>query len=191
MAGSLWPASASTYGNGIDTWSSLRIPWDANSEPNWKDYRAPYSLSEHAEGIGTTGWDWQAQCSRSLGYDFDLLTSDHADGIAAEELARVEAAAMLQPYIEARRSTGGGGLHLRVYMDAAGIATANHTIHAALAKIILRRMSADCHFDFAEKIDCLGGVLWIWHRRATSENHGFELIKPATEYITEAGLPAG
>ena len=46
--------------NGTDIWHPIRIPHDADSEPNWRDYPAPYLLGEHAEGIGMTGWDWQA-----------------------------------------------------------------------------------------------------------------------------------
>ena len=28
----------STFSNGTDTWHSIRIPKDANSEPSWEDY---------------------------------------------------------------------------------------------------------------------------------------------------------
>ena len=55
---------------------------------------------------------------------------------------------------------------------------------------ILGMMSSECNFDFASQIDCCGGVMWIWHRKMTAENHGLEIIKPATKVLTAADLPA-
>ena len=79
-------------------------------------------------------------------------------------------------------------MHLRAYLD--GIPCENHTVHAALARAILGMMSSECNFDFASQIDCCGGVMWIWHRKMTAENHGLEIIKPATKVLTAADLPA-
>ena len=74
----------STYSNGVDTWHSIRIPKDANSEPSWKDYKLSFSIGEHAEGIGCTGWDWQARLSRWVAFDFDSLMG-HAKGVGLTE----------------------------------------------------------------------------------------------------------
>ena len=163
----------STYSNGVDTWHSIRIPKDANSEPSWKDYNLSFSIGEHAEGIGCTGWDWQNLCSRWVAFDFDSLMG-HAKGVGLtnDELLRVKEAAMQLPYVQVSKSTGGGGLHLYVYFDATGIPCENHTVHAALARCILGMMSSECNFDFASQIDCCGGVMWIWHRKMTAENDG-------------------
>ena len=179
----------STFTNGTDTWHSIRIPKDANSEPHWEDYELRYSFTEHAEGIGITGYDWPNRRSLSVAFDFDALTS-HAKGVGItdEALEQVKQKAMQLPYVEVRRSTGGSGLHLRTYLD--GIPTENHTVHAALARAILGMMSSECNFDFASQIDCCGGVMWIWHRKMTAENHGLEIIKPAAKVLTAADLPA-
>ena len=101
----------STYSNGVDTWHSIRIPKDANSEPSWKDYKLSFSIGEHAEGIGCTGWDWQARLSRWVAFDFDSLMG-HAKGVGLtnDELLRVKEAAMQLPYVQVSKSTGGGGL---------------------------------------------------------------------------------
>jgi hypothetical protein len=181
----------STFAKGADTWHSIRVPRDANSEPHWDDYELRYSFTEHAEGIGMTGWDWQNRRSRSVAFDFDALTG-HAKGVGVtdEALEQVKQKAMQLPYVEVRRSTGGSGLHLRTYFDAAGIPTENHTAHAALARCILGMMSSECNFDFASQIDALGGVMWVWHRKMTAENHGLEIVKPATKVLTAADLPA-
>ena len=32
--------------------------------------------------------------------------------------------------------------------------------------------------------------MWMWHRKMTAENHGLEIIKPATKVLTAADLPA-
>jgi hypothetical protein len=178
-----------TWSNGTETWWNIRIPHDAATDPTWDDYPLPFPFDERAEGIGMTGWDWQARRSRRVGFDFDAIT-DHAKGLTPEELERVEQAAAVLPYIETRNSTGGKAIHLYVYFDAAGIATANHGEHAALARCVLAKMSRDVGFDFQAKIDVCGGVMWVWHRKMTAENQGLALIKAATQQLTEADLPA-
>ncbi len=185
------PGKRSTWSNGTDTWHSIRIPKDANSEPSWQDYNIGYPFDLHAEGIGMTGWDWQARRSRWVAFDFDSLTG-HAKGVGIgdEELEKVKQAAMLPEYVEVRKSTGGGGIHLYVYFDEAGIPCENHTVHSALARCILGMMSSECNFDFASQIDCCGGVMWVWHRKMTPENQGLALMKAATKVLSAADLPA-
>ena len=179
----------STYSNGVDTWHSIRVPRNANSEPEWADYKLSFSLTEHAEGIGMTGWDWQNRCSRWVAFDFDSLMS-HAKGvgISDDDLAKVKQAASDLPYVEVRQSTGGGGLHLYVYLDA--IPCENHTVHAALARCILGMMSSETGFDFASQIDCCGGVMWVWHRKMAKAKTGLARLKEATKILTTADLPA-
>jgi len=133
-----------TWSNGTSEWFNIRIPRNANSEPSWEDYNLPFSLTEHAEGIGMTGHDWQARRSRWVAFDFDSLTG-HAKGvgISDEELEKVKQAAEALRYVEVRRSTGGSGVHLYVYFDEAGVPTDNHTEHAALGRCILGMMSSE------------------------------------------------
>jgi hypothetical protein len=181
----------STWSNGSSTWHSIRIPKNAATEPTWEDYKIGYPFDLYAEGIGMTGWDWKSHRSRHFGYDFDALTG-HAQGIGIddEKLEKVKQAACALPYVEVRRSTGGGGIHLYVYIDEAGVPTENHTEHAALARCILGMMSAECGFDFASAIDACGHVMWVWHRKMSAENRGLEIIKPATKHLSLADLPA-
>src|SRR3990167_5117066 len=91
----------STWTNGSDTWHSIRIPKNAAADPTWEDYKIGYPFDLYAEGIGMTGWDWKARCSRHFGYDFDALTG-HAQGIGIEEkgLEKVKQAACGLPYVE-------------------------------------------------------------------------------------------
>ncbi len=180
----------STWTNGTDTWWNIRIPHDADAEPSWKDYNLTFTFDEHAEGIGMTGWKWTARRSLWCGFDFDAITN-HAKGIGVsdEDLLRVKDAACALPYIEVRRSTGGAGIHLYCYFDGEGVATENHTEHAALARCVLGMMSADAGFDFASQIDACGHVMWVWHRKLTAEKQGLAILKQAEKHLGLSDLP--
>ena len=62
-----------TWTDGSDKWFNIRIPKNAATDPTWEDYGLRFPLDLHAEGIGMTGWDWQARRSRWVGFDFDSL----------------------------------------------------------------------------------------------------------------------
>jgi hypothetical protein len=62
----------------LTTWKSFRIPYKANTEPEYEDKPMSFDLSKHVEGIGMTGWDWKNRVSRWFAYDFDA--SDRALG---------------------------------------------------------------------------------------------------------------
>lgn len=180
-----------TYTDGSQEWWNIRIPKHANTEPEFRDYDLKWSLAEHADAIGCTGWDWVAKTSRWVGFDFDSITGHAAGvGVTDEELDRVRAAASALPWVEVRRSTGGSGLHLYVYFDAAGVGTSNHTEHAALGRAILGLMASETGFDFASQIDVCGGNMWIWHRKMTEANRGLALIKAAERNLGGTDLPS-
>ena len=183
-------ASGEPITDGEFTWWNIRVPKNANGEPEFKDYEMRWPLELHIEGLGWTGWDWCARKSRAWGFDFDAITA-HAKGIGVsdEELERIKKAAMSLPYIEVRKSTSGSGIHLYVYADEAGIPTENHTVHSALARCILGMASSETGFDFASQIDACGGNMWAWHRKMTKENEGLKLLKAATKVLGEADLP--
>ena len=179
-----------TWTDGDCSWFNIRIPKNANSKPEWNDYELRWAPEEHAEAIGSTGWDWQALRSRWVGYDFDDITG-HAQGVGINDadLIRVAEAAKALPYVEVRKSTGGRGLHLYVLFDEKGIPTANHTEHAAVARCILGMMTADVGFNFANAIDACGHNMWIWRRDISQENQGLLLQKPATKTLSVNDLP--
>lgn len=179
-----------TFTDGVNEWWNIRIPSGASSAPEFRDYEMSWPLDLHVDAIGCTGWDWQARRSRWVGFDFDSITG-HAAGIGVtdEQLGRIRKAAEDLPYVEARRSTVGNGLHLYVFFDEEGVLTNNHTEHAALARAVLGMMASETGFDFASQIDCCGGLLWIWARKMTTENRGLELLKPAHRALAMADLP--
>lgn len=183
--------------DGQEFWN-IRCPKGAMSEPTWRDYELNWSLSEHAEAVGMTGWDWENRCSRWVCFDFDAITG-HAPGIGVsdDQLMAIREAAWDVPYVQVRKSTRGGGFHFYVFFSVFsygqwiddGIPCENHTLHAALARTILAKLSMEANFNFAGAIDACGGNMWVWHRDACLHNEGLALIKDNTSILTQDDLP--
>jgi hypothetical protein len=169
FTGRLWRG----YTDGVQTWKSFRVPFNAATTAEYTDTALTWSLKDHAEAIGMTGWDWKNKVSKWVAFDFDNIIT-HADGLTAEELNNVTAASTNIPWITVRRSTSGNGIHLYVFLN--DVPTDNHTEHAALARAIIGKMSAITGFDFSTKVDICGGNIWVWHRKSKGTN-GLELIK--------------
>ena len=167
--------------DGLTTWKSFRIPYKANTEPEYEDRAMSFDLSKHAEGIGMTGWDWKKRVSRWFAYDFDALTghSDrHAKKLTDTELGDIREVVKQVPWVSLRTSTSGKGLHLYVSLINP-VTTANHHEHAALARAILSMLTAATTFDFNRKVDICGGNMWVWHRKMydNGEKIGLKIIK--------------
>lgn len=159
--------------DGIQTWKSFRIPYNASTDPEYDDTQITFSLTDHVEAIGMTGWDWQNKVSKWVAFDFDSLIN-HKTGLTQEELKEVTDAVKSIPWVTIRRSTSGKGIHLYVFLN--DVPTENHTEHAALARAILGLLCAHARFDFSSKIDVCGGNMWVWHRKMRGTN-GLTLIK--------------
>lgn len=174
-----------------NTFWHIRVPKNAMSDPQWQDYALEWSMVHHADAIGMTGWDWVNRNSIFVAYDFDAITG-HAPGVGVtdEKLQQIREAAMGIPWVQTRRSTRGGGLHLYVFLDPNDpITTENHNVHAALGRCILSKMSQVAGFNFASAIDACGGNMWVWHRDANQANEGFSLVHEATEHLGLSDLP--
>lgn len=163
--------------DGLTTWKSFRIPYKANTEPEYDDGEMRFDLEAHAEGIGLTGWDWYNKESLWVAFDFDAIIG-HSDKnkskLTNAELNEIKDAAYNIPWVTIRKSTSGQGLHLYVFLEP--VKTNNHCEHAALARAILGKMSASTGFDFDSKVDACGGNMWIWARKMTGTD-GLSLIK--------------
>ena len=124
-----------------------------------------------------------------MAFDFDALTG-HAKGVGItdEALEQVKQAAMRLPYVEVRRSTGGGGLHLRTYLD--GIPCENHTVHAALARCDLGHdvERVQLRLRLADRLLRRRDVDLAPENDRREPRAG--MIKPATKVLTAADLPA-
>lgn len=173
--------------DGHNIFANLRYPRNAATVPEWDESpTVRWPLSSYAEAIGTT---WFSESgSRRLGYDVDSVWGHKGKRTLTDtQLDAVRLAIERVDYIELRRSTSGRGLHL--YLLLMDVLVSNHTEHAALARALLGMLCHDTGLDFSPQIDCLGSNMWIWSRRATPENRGFELLKPATRTLVPDDLP--
>lgn len=161
--------------NGQETWKAFRIPYNANTKPEYSDNNINFNLGLHAEAIGMTGWDWKNKVSRWVAFDFDNLI-EHKTGLTSQELLTIQEKALKILYLTIRKSTGGNGLHFYIFLDPCP-STKNHNEHQALARAILGQLAAETGYDFNNKVDTCGGNMWIWHRKMTKENKGLKLIK--------------
>lgn len=172
-----------SWTNGVQTWKPFRIPRNAATKPEYEDHEMTYDLSEHAEGIGLTGWDWFNKVSRWLAYDFDAITghaNTHHKVCTPQELENIQELVKNVPWVTLRYSTSGKGIHLYIFLGE-GVKTNNHTEHAALARSVLSQLSAIVGFDFNSKVDTCGSNMWIWHRKMR-KTRGLELIKEGTTF---------
>lgn len=160
--------------DGLTTWKSFRVPWNAATDPEYSDKIIKFDIAKHAEGIGMTGWDWENKVSRWVAFDFDSIVS-HKTGLTHSQLDDIEKQASDVKWVTVRKSTSGNGIHFYVHLDPP-IATANHNEHAALARAILGQLAALTGFDFINKVDICGGNMWVWHRKMAGTD-GLKIIK--------------
>ena len=149
---------------GDEVWKSFRIPWNADSEPQFEDRELKFSLAAHAEGIGMTGWDWVNRQSLWVGFDFDSI-ANHKSGLSSEELDELRSAVSTIPWITLVKSTSGKGLHLYIHFDSP-VPTSNHTEHAGLARSLCSvSLLLKLGSIFHSSVDVCGGILWCFHRK--------------------------
>lgn len=160
--------------DGLTTWKSFRIPWNAATEPEYDDKIIKFDLAKHAEGIGMTGWDWNNKLSRWVAFDFDSIVS-HKAGLTFQQLEEIEQRTSNVDWVTLRKSTSGNGIHLYVFLEPP-VETVNHNEHAALARAILGQLAAQTGFDFINKVDICGGNMWVWHRKMEGTD-GLKIIK--------------
>lgn len=168
------------YGNDHETWKPFRIPWNASTEPKYKDANISWDFETHVDSIGMTGWDWENKCSRWVAFDFDSVighSDSHTKNLTQIELAAIQERATTLPYVSVRKSTSGTGLHLYVQLEPT-VPTQNHNEHAALGRAILAQMGFDAKFEFSNKVDVAGGNMWVWHTKMEprEKTGGLELV---------------
>lgn len=140
----------------------IRIPYNSNSNPTWHDRDVQGPIHDRWNLFGTSGWNWAQKKSQWVGFDFDSV-ANHKQGLSAETLEEIKQRAFSLPYVIARTSKSGQGIHLIVRIDPQPT-TRTHTEHASLASFVLNHMSSDCGFDFNAAADVGGGILWHWEK---------------------------
>lgn len=171
----------SGWTDGEQTWKNFRVPWNAWKDPQYVDKEIMFSLEHHAEGVGMTGWNWKNRTSIWVTYDVDSLVG-HSTGLTAQQMNSIREACVNLPWVQVRTSTGGKGIHLYVFFEAA-VPTQTHTEHAALARAVLAQMSSETGFEFEASIDVVGGNAWVWHRKMVKSDGGLAIIREATTHI--------
>lgn len=162
------------YTDGLTTWKSFRIPWNAKDEPRYTDRRMTFPLDKYVEAIGMTGWDWTNKKSRWVAFDFDSLIS-HKKGLTSDELTSIQERLKEIPFVSIYTSTSGNGLHVYAFINSSPTVN-NHTEHAAVARAILNKLSALSGLELQARVDTLGGNMWVYHTRADAAK-SFQEIK--------------
>ena len=165
------------FTDGIITWKSFRIPWNAAENPQYRDTEMTFDLSKYAEAIGMTGWNWMEFHSYWIGFDFDAVIG-HNKGLDQNELWKIQKALEAVPFVSIYTSTGGLGLHIYCEVDVPDVI--NHTEHAALGKAVLAKLTALSGVALDASVDVFGGNMWVWHKRANHKD-SYSLLKHATE----------
>lgn len=165
-----------------ETWKEFRIPWNADTVPEYKDTAIRFDLSKHVEGIGMTGWNWKHQKSLWIGYDFDSIVS-HKEGLSNTQLEDLKRKAGEIPWITLLHSTGGKGIHIYLFFDKP-VDTVNHTEHAAIARSLLSILTVETGFNFSANVDVCGSILWCYHRKMEG-TIGLTYIKQGSKFPTD------
>ena len=179
-AGKIGRKTAS-YTDGIETWRPFRIPWGADSKPEYTDSELNYDLAAHVEGIGMSGWNWKSQHSHWVGYDFDSI-ANHSSGLSESILRDLKQKLINYPFAHLIKSTSGKGLHLYLFFDKP-VPTSTHTEHAALARSMLSILSIEIGADLKSSIDVCGMILWVYHTKQEGTD-GLSLIKKGEPFPT-------
>jgi len=162
------------FTDGFQTWMPFRIPWNAGTNPQYTDKEIKFDISEHALAIGMTGWNYIDRKSMWVGFDFDSLIG-HKEGLSDDELSNIRDKLSSLEFINIYSSTSGLGLHIYIYLDIEESIN-THTEHAAIARSLLNKISALTGLELDAKVDCMGGNMWVWHRRA-APGISFKCIK--------------
>ncbi len=172
--------------DGKEQWKNFRIPFKADTNPEYRDTEVGFNFNEHVDAIGMTGWDWKNRRSLWFAYDFDSIVN-HDAGISIQEMEDIQNACLAIPYLGVLKSTSGKGLHIYVFIEG-GFPTANHNEHAALARSFLGVLSAKLGMPLESSVDCVGSVLWVWARRSEG-TRGLTWVKENTEKFPADKMP--
>lgn len=145
-----------------ETWKSFRVPYNANSEPEFRNDKLFFDMHKHCEAIGTNGWNWVDKQSEWLVYDIDSILN-HKGGISVSDIEDLEKKCKDVPWVNLYRSKSGKGFHLYLFLDEP-IKTNTHNEHAALCRAVLSVLTINIGFNFQDKTDCVGSIMWIWHK---------------------------
>lgn len=160
------------FTDGKFSWKSFRIP----SVAGYEERDLAWPLDVYVDAIGLTGWNYRSKTSHYVGFDFDSVVN-HKKGLTDAELEDIKVRVSSIPWVTMYSSKSGRGLHLYVFFTTP-VSTGSRSEHIALSRAILSNLRGLLSFDFEDKVDACGSILWIWHRN-TAPN-GLKLLKQGT-----------
>jgi hypothetical protein len=165
---------------------TLRNPSEA-ADGTLADKRHQIAPGSKLVAFGTAFWNWVAKLLHTIGIDIDT-DDNHANGLASGEFGAALEAVKRVPWLEARRSSGGKGLHVFPRFTRP-VEAATRAEASALARAVLTLASREAKFDFKAAKDCAGTNMWIYKEGAPSS--AYEVIKEATSALDPDDLPPG
>lgn len=177
------------YEEGNEVWGPMRWPYDAfTEEPYYNDPPITFIPTNRVKAIGTTWWDWKNRHTVKVGFDVDSIVG-HAEGVGVDKSIIDKICLCDAPWLEIIRSTRGLGRHLYINFKPPFPTTLTHHEHAAIARSLLPMLSRATGVDMEASKDVCGGVMWIHHVNATTENKGYGVIKNATDALDASDVP--
>jgi hypothetical protein len=165
---------------------TLRNPSEANDK-TLTDKRHNVTPGSRLLAFGTAYWEWTAARQHTVGIDID--TSDnHAKGLTAGQVGAALEAVQRVTWLEARRSSGGKGLHVFPKFSQP-VEVVSRAEASALARAVLTLASREAEFDFKAVKDCAGGNMWIYKNDAAP--NAYEVVKEATSSLDPSDLTPG
>lgn len=159
-------------------WRSVK---ETTDEPIIKD--EPDWIEEHAELIGSSGWNAIDQVSVFAGVDIDA--KDHAVGCDTSTIEDIDAKVSTLKYAQLQKSKGGNGRHIfgKFVRPLPAKTRAEHRLNS---ERFVRQLEADTGLVLIGKnklADCFGGINWLW-ARSRNEN-SFAVVSAATECLPD------
>ncbi|MCP4896261.1 MAG: hypothetical protein GY906_04730 [bacterium] len=178
--------------NTQETWGNLRWPYQAGTDPNYRDPTISFSPAARVERLGTTWWDYVGKKSIAVGIDIDSEVG-HADSTTtnnSQDIAEIISKLKDLDYVTIVKSTGGEGIHVYVFFDPASLPESNnHHEHTIVARKTLELISQDIDYNLKSHVDCVGSVFWIWAKSSPADHPGFDVVKEGT-YLDASRLAA-
>jgi hypothetical protein len=163
----------------------LRNPQEVDGALTDKQHSIP--AGSQLLSAGTAFWNWTEKLQITVGIDIDT-DDNHAGGLANAAFDAALDAINRVPWFEARRSSGGKGLHVFPRFNRpVEIGTRKESTSLAHAVLVLASQVAN--FDFKAAKDCCGGNMWIY--KSAAPPNAYEVIKEATATLDVDTLPAG
>lgn len=160
-----------------------------NPNTDFEDKNHQISANAPIQLVGVSGINCREQRSYWTSFDVDALVG-HAEGVGVsdETLNEVIEQVKSLPWVEARYSKSGRGIHGFVYFEKPVPISSRHE-SGLLGNAVVEHLTRTTGFDFKSAVDVQGGNMWVYD--ADAAENAFEIISHATEKFDASLLPPG